>query len=142
MKNSLKVGVIVFSLAALFSLAIAGPVTGVWHGHIKVFRQNLPAAPNPQAQAQMNTMIQKQEQMVVNLTLKADHTFTVSMGGTDKNSQTGTWAQTGASLSLQGVVNGKKMGTPQVFVVAKNGKSFAMTQKVGGKDAATVTFSR
>jgi hypothetical protein len=140
-KNSIKVGVVFLSLVILSS-AFAGPVTGVWHGHIKFVMQNLPTPPTAQTKAG----IAKTEQMVVDLTLKADHKFSLAMGGAKPGQpgQTGTWTQNGNTISIQAVSNGKNMGAAQTFTLSKDQKSFALSQKnpQTKKEMAVITFSR
>jgi len=145
-----KAGVLALSLAALTSAAFAGQLTGTWHGHIKINMASMPANMPAAQKEQAMKSIKMTESMVVNLTLKADHTFVVTMTGMPKaagkspQNEGGTWSQSGSTVSIQGVKDGKKMGNPQVFTLAKDGKSFSMVQKnpMTKQDAATVIFTR
>jgi len=145
-KHSFKVGIGLGFVAILISSAFGGSVTGLWHGHVKVIVANLPTPPNPQDKARMMDQVNKNEKMVIGLTLKADHTFSITAPGMTASTpgQSGTWSQSGSTISMIAKGSGTAKVPPQVFTLAKDQKSFSMTQKnpMTKKDLFVITFSR
>ena len=143
MNQLIKVSVLVCALSAFAASAIAGDITGNWKGRIKIDISKISKAPNAAAHSKMMARIPQVQQMVINLSLKADHTFSESAQGGP--SRSGTWTLNGNTISLATTVNGKIQGKPDVFTISANGKSFTMSQpdpKSNQKDAIRVTFTR
>ena len=133
-----KVGVVLSALASIMSIAAAaGPITGVWHGHVTFDVSKLPPMTDPNQKKMMMAQIKSQEQIKITLTLKGDKTFTiVAIGGPRQQPPvTGTYTATASVLTIRPVVKGKTID--QVFNIAKDGKSMTLSQ-----GPASVTFLR
>jgi len=141
MNQFIKVGVALSSLAIFAVSAFAGSVTGTWHGRVRIDATKV-TQPKPEQRTAMMSRINKAQSLTYTLTLNANHTFT--MGAVGLPTQSGTWNQAGNTVALQGQMNGKNVGEPQVFTLGKNEKVLSMTQKdkMTKKDAVFVTFSR
>ncbi|MDR3690459.1 MAG: hypothetical protein P4L46_13865 [Fimbriimonas sp.] len=137
MKQFLKIGVALSALAILAASALAGPITGTWRGRLKIDASRARVAQTADLKHRMN----KAQQAPFSLTLNPNHTF--SIAGTGVPSRSGTWTTTGNSLTLQGSVNGKNIGAPEVYNLSKDGKTLSMSQRVPSHNiAVTVVFSR
>ncbi|HWD42083.1 MAG TPA: hypothetical protein VG944_24810 [Fimbriimonas sp.] len=113
-------GILTFALAT-FAVAssFAASVVGTWHGHVDLRGLKIPANAPPDQVKSVKAMFSK---MKLDLTLKANKTFSVSYAGLGEKpgSDSGTWSQSGNKVSL------KVKGHPQVATVSANGKSMVM----------------
>jgi nicotinamide mononucleotide (NMN) deamidase PncC len=136
-----------FAFATVTALLIAGSVfagtnvVGAWKGKTKINRAKLPPMTNPQQHQQMEAQVAMMEKATLGLTLNKNGTCSVSVtgiaipGGKQPPARTGTWALKGNQLSLS---FGKTKMPPEVFTLAKNGKSFSIEQH----GVAVTTFTR
>ena len=135
----IKVGVALSSLALLMTSALAaGPITGVWHGHISFDTTKIPPTTDATQKSAMMKQVQTAEQIKITLTLKGDHTFSiVTIGGPGKQEPTsGTYSATGSSVTIHPVKAGKP-GPAKTFALSKDGHSFSFSQ-----GPLNITFSK
>jgi len=139
----LVVAFVLFSAAC----AIAGtsPV-GNWTGRIVVDTSKMATKPDPQTQEKIRTGIQAAQKVVISMTFKANKTFTAKTSGgpVAGKTQTGTWSQSGNTVTLtrsDKAPDGKLHS--QVFTMSKNGKTLSFTIPGGAMGIVTkIVFSR
>jgi hypothetical protein len=138
MKYFIKVGLTVASLAVLTVAAMAGPVTGIWHGNIRFDSSKLPNDPNPNQQKLAAKMIKSQENLKMTLTVKPDHTYSLTVTGGPKGTSTigGSWVQRGNAITMTPVKAGKTL-TPNTFTLSNDTRSFSFQ-----KGPVTMMFFR
>lgn len=129
-----KLAVAAAALSILTAIAAPASVVGAWKGKLSIDKSKMPPSVTPD---QIKSFESHFSKITLMLDLKKDGTFTIKADGvpsqTPAKSQSGTWTLKGNQLTIQA---GK--GKPQVFTVAKNGKSFSASQ-FGGVIA---TFKR
>ena len=133
-----------FALAAvclsICAAAIASPnLVGKWKGRITGL-PSMGKATTPQQQKMMDSMMVKIKAMVINLTLKADKTFTITVSNSPmpaaNNSDSGTWSQKGQSLILTGKGKSGKPHT-QTLDLSKDFKTISHSER-----GASVQFKK
>jgi len=140
--NSNRVGAFVLVSLAVIGSAIAGDVTGTWHGRLKVFVENLPPVPSDK-QAKFTEYIKKSEAQVISLVLKTDHSFSYSVPSM-KTPKTGKWTLKGNTISLQQTREGKPLGVAQTLMLSKDQRTLSRVDKnqVNNKVISIVTYNR
>ena len=125
-------------LAAAFASA-ASPV-GAWTGKIQIKMPPMPANTPPAQKAMVTKMMADIQKAKFLLTVNANKTYTMKIVGmranSGKTSDSGTWSQTGNSVSFK---EGKPGGKSQAMVLSKDGKKMVLAVP-GGQ--GTITFTR
>jgi len=136
MKQLIKVGFVLASLATLAVAAFAGPVTGSWRGIVRYDASKLPAESNANHEKLKAQNVRNAASVHLSLAMKADHTFLLSSGSPNGNQNVvGTWAQSGNSIQMT-FKKGAKSET-DIYSVAKDGKTISIT-----KGPASLVFFR
>ena len=131
MKYSLKLSVFLFASLALTGSALGSDtVVGKWHMKIKFERDRLTKFKSPEDKAKKFALMSRAEALVVNLTLKPDHTFVIeSWDGKKQNpTRSGKWTYAEKKITLQRLEGGKPMGDPVVYYLDKDGKTYFVIQ--------------
>lgn len=138
MKQLIKVGLVLSALTIFAAAAIAGPVTGIWHGYIRFDPSKLPQDNNPNHQKMTAAWMKVAQSAKMTLTVKPDHTFTLLTMGGPKSvlPVTGTWAQTSGAIALTFKTPSKGAVTSS-FVLSTDGRSLSSS-----KGPQTTTFVR
>jgi hypothetical protein len=150
MKNSVRF-LLVFTVLAVFTMALAQNVTGAWKGKVSVDFSKFPAPKDDNGKkmiAQAKDMISK---MSITLNLNANKTYEVVAAGLPGAEKTqtseGTWKQSGTSLTLTATKeNGKKPtgnnAKPQTLTVSADGKKMTMKFPGGESMGGAIIFTR
>jgi hypothetical protein len=118
----------------LASLAMAADPAGTYSGKILIDKSKMPKAPNPEQQKQMDAMFAKIGLMKINLVMKSNKTFTISMEGgplPKKNDAQGTWSQKGDTVTMKTTKqDGKDVsganGQVQNLTLSKDGRTLTL----------------
>jgi len=129
MKYLIKLGLVIATTASLAVVALAGPVTGIWHGNIRFDASKLPNEANPNHKKLQMAGIQAQQKVKMTLEIKGDHTYSLIVSGGPKGASTkvGKWDQKGNLVTLTPIEAGKP-GAARSFTLSSDSKSFAFTQ--------------
>ena len=148
----------VIGLVAAFGGAQAQDITGAWKGKLKVDLSKLPKPKDATQQKQMDDVVKMISGIKVDLTMKANKTFTLKVAGlpqapagngkaapSGQNAE-GTWTQKGSVITLKITKsNGaapKGENPPQTMNVLDGGKRMELepsnSRGMGGK----IIFSR
>src|SRR5689334_14595952 len=102
MKAILRTFLVASVVAIVAASALAGSIAGTWHGKIVLDLSKAPKPRNAQEQQQMNAAIAALKKVKLDVTFKANHTY--SGHSTDPNGKTvtfeGKWTQTATSVTL------------------------------------------
>ena len=137
MKRFLKAGSVLVALAIFAAAAVAGPVTGIWHGKVRFDTTKIPTQ-NAADRQKLMSMVKAQENVKLTLTVKGDHTYSMIVIGAPKQvpTVTGSWSQAGNKITITPSVAGKP-STPRTFTLTADTKSFSFTE-----GPVTMSFNR
>lgn len=131
-------------MAALSVQALAAGVVGVWKGHVVVDTSKMSKTLTPQQQQMIQQSIAATKSMVITLTIKANKTYTASVSGAPgaPSTDTGTWKQSGNSVTMTGSKPGPS-GKPdsQTMTLSKDGKTMTLSMPAQMGVSAKVIFS-
>lgn len=121
------------------SLALAASPVGSWTGKVIAKMPPIPATATPQQKAMMQQGMAMAAKIRIMLNLKADKTFTVTVGGLPNGApqkpESGKWSQKGNIVTTTST----KMGKAQSLMLSADGKTMTLDTPGGqGK----VVFTR
>jgi hypothetical protein len=136
------------AVASIAVCAFAQSPVGAWKGKILMDMTKMPKAANAAQQKQMNDAMAKVKAITLNLNMKANKTFTISipaMMGQPGHTAEGTWVQSGKKITLTSTKeDGKvpKKKEPQVLTIEGNGRKMSMVPPTGGGMDVKIVFSK
>ena len=126
--NKISRLLLTFAACAVSVAAFAQNAAGTWNGKLDLSGVHPKDAKEKQGIDQMRTMMASAS---IKLTLKGDHTFSVtfSMGGKGQGmTENGKWSQSGRTVTMIG-----KKGKPEKLTISANGKQMIMTPPADDK---------
>lgn len=136
------------AVASIAVCAFAQSPVGAWKGKIQMDVSKMPKAANPAQQKQMNEAMAKVKAITLNLNMKANKTFTISipaMMGQPGHTAEGTWTQSGKKVVLTSTKeDGKppKKKEPQTLTLDGNGRKMTMVPPGGAGMNVKIIFSK
>lgn len=130
----MRLKMLICATLATVAVAFAANAAGTYSGKIVLDKSKLPKGQNAEQQKMINDSLAKVAQMKINLSLKANKTFTITMSGgpmPKASNAEGTWTQSGNKVTMKTTkqdgksVSGQQ-GETQNLTLSGDGKTLTL----------------
>jgi hypothetical protein len=146
--KKLSLGLIALATCLLATSAVAQSAAGTWKGKLKMDLSAMPKMQDPKMQAMIQQQMDMVKKMVLNLSLKSDKTYSITVTGLPKDAPSGntkdagTWSQTGDTVTIKSTMKKGNMNKPQTLMLSKDKKILNMVFPANAGPKASLTFTR